>query len=443
MSVPDRSADQPAAQSGPKPSTLRIGRRYRPNRLEGEYDAIVIGSGIGGLTSAACLARTGRKVLVLEQHYTAGGFTHSYSRNGYEWDVGVHYIGDVGSRKSLSRRLYDFVTDGQLQWAPMDANFDRFFIGEERFDVLAGKQAYRDSLRARFPDEEAAIDAYLERLDKASDAVGILGLEKLLPGGPAALFKLARKAILPDYLNRTTYEVLSDLTDNELLKAVITGQWGDSGVPPRESSFVIHSLIAKHYQRGAWYPVGGASRIAETIIPVIQRSGGEVFTYAPVEEILVRRNRARGVRMRDGTEITAPVVISNAGVFNTFGQLLPQPISERHGYRKRLGKVSPSIGHLGLYIGHPGFRRGPGPAENQFLDLPRRKARGESRRVCRRQQGPLSGRVYFLSLRQGPELGAALPGHRHDRNCRARLLRNLREVAECPLGTARRGTTSN
>jgi len=68
------------------PSRIRVGRRYRANRLDGPYDAIVIGSGIGGLT-AACLSKLGRKVAVFEQHYTAGGFTHSYERNGYEWDI--------------------------------------------------------------------------------------------------------------------------------------------------------------------------------------------------------------------------------------------------------------------------------------------------------------------------------------------------------------------
>lgn len=72
-----------------KPSTIRIGTRYRASRLDGPYDAVVIGSGIGGLTTAACLSKAGYKVLVLEQHYTAGGYTHSYARNGYEWDVGV------------------------------------------------------------------------------------------------------------------------------------------------------------------------------------------------------------------------------------------------------------------------------------------------------------------------------------------------------------------
>ena len=120
------------------PSTLRIGRRYRPSRLDGPYDAIVIGSGMGGMTTAACLSRLGKKVLVLEQHYTAGGFTHAYARNGYEWDVGVHYIGDVGSRRSLSRQLFDFVSDAQLEWAPMDNNYDRFFIGDEQFEIGPG-----------------------------------------------------------------------------------------------------------------------------------------------------------------------------------------------------------------------------------------------------------------------------------------------------------------
>lgn len=78
----------------------------------------MIGSGIGGLTTAACLAKAGKKVLVLEQHYTAGGYTHSYARNGYEWDVGVHYIGDMGSSHTLGRRLFDYITDGKLEWAP-------------------------------------------------------------------------------------------------------------------------------------------------------------------------------------------------------------------------------------------------------------------------------------------------------------------------------------
>ena len=120
------------------PSTLRIGKRYRAERVDENYDVIVIGSGIGGLCSAALLSQLGKKVIVLEQHYTAGGFTHAYERNGYEWDVGVHYIGDMG-RKSQGRALFDFISGGHLKWAEMDPVYDRIILGDETFDFVAGK----------------------------------------------------------------------------------------------------------------------------------------------------------------------------------------------------------------------------------------------------------------------------------------------------------------
>ena len=333
------------------PSTIRIGRRYRSHRLDGPYDAIIIGSGIGGMTAAACLAELGKKVLVLEQHYTAGGFTHSYARNGYEWDVGVHYIGDVGAPHTMVRRLFDFVSDGQLQWAPMDDHFDRIFLGDECFDLVATPKKYRAELLKHFPDEAAALDEYFRRIAKASNSMRLLTLQKLMPAGVAKLMSTLHKWRAPSWLNQTTREVLESLTDNQKLIAVLTGQWGDNGLPPAQSSFIIHSLIARHYLYGGYYPVGGASRMAETIIPQIQKNGGELFTYASVEQILIERGRAVGVRMADNTEIRAPVVISNAGVFNTFGNLLPSTVANERGYLKKLDTVKRSMASLGMYIG--------------------------------------------------------------------------------------------
>jgi phytoene dehydrogenase-like protein len=334
-----------------KPSTIRIGRRYRFNRLDGPYDALVIGSGIGGLTTAACLSKMGKKVCVLEQHYTAGGFTHSYDRNGYEWDVGVHYIGDMGSDRTLGRRLFDYVTEGQLKWAPMDDHFDRIFLGDEHYDLVAGKQAYRDALVQAFPQEEQAIDTYLAYMHSIKSGIRLNTVRKVLPAWlerPVAGYQQKKT---PDYFNRTTREVLESLTSNQKLIAVMTGQWGDNGLPPSKSSFIIHSLIAQHYMHGGYYPVGGASRMAETIIPVIQQGGGEVFTYASVEKILVEDGEAVGVLMADGNEIHAPAVISNAGVFNTFGKLLDDSVPQRAAYMERLQQVRPSMASICLYIG--------------------------------------------------------------------------------------------
>src|SRR5210317_913806 len=137
------------------PSTLRIGYRYRPGSLADSYETIVIGSGMGGLTTAALLSSLGQRVCVLEQHYTAGGYTHSYERNGYEWDVGVHYIGDVGA-PTRTRRLFDFLSGGRLEWSPMDAEYDRFYVGDKVFSARAGKQEFRDNLIRQFPEQTDA-----------------------------------------------------------------------------------------------------------------------------------------------------------------------------------------------------------------------------------------------------------------------------------------------
>ena len=336
-----------------QPSTLRIGRRYRPGRLNGPYDALVIGSGIGGLTTAALLAELGWRVAVLEQHYTAGGATHSYERAGYEWDVGVHYLGDMGARTTV-RRLMDFLTQGQLDWAPMDAHYDRFFIGDRVYDAVAGRAEFRDNLVAHFPREAQAIDRYLQLLGEVSRGMRTFTLDRTLPPWAAAIAGPLLRRRLPPSFDRTTWEVLSELTDDPELIAVLTGQWGDLGLPPKRSSFVIQALIAKHYLHGGYYPVGGAWRIADTILPRIRATGGEVFTYARVEQVLVQDGHARGVRMADGTEITASCVISDAGAINTFARLLPAEVSGQHGYDRLIEGVKPSIGHLGVYIGLQG-----------------------------------------------------------------------------------------
>lgn len=332
------------------PSTLRIGYRYRPKRLAPDYDAIVIGSGMGGLTTAALLSELGWKVCVLEQHYTAGGFTHSYERAGYEWDVGVHYIGEVGAA-TRTRKMFDFLTRGQLKWAPMDDEFDRFYIGDRVFNARAGKQAFRDNLLRQFPAEQSAIDQYMKLLDRCGNALSAFGMGRTL--GP-----WARRLLAPwlwwqtrGAYRRNTYDVLSELTDDQELIAVMAGEWGDMGLPPKRSPFMAHAMIARHYLHGGYYPVGGSWRIADTIIPQIQATGGEVFTYAEVTQILVEDGRTVGVEMKDGHRIACDCVISSAGVDNTFNHLLPSQVAESSGYKAKMQSVEPSFGHLGVYIG--------------------------------------------------------------------------------------------
>jgi all-trans-retinol 13,14-reductase len=249
------------------------------------------------------------------------------------------------------RRLMDFLTQGNLHWAPMDAHYDRFFIGDNVYDAVAGREAFRDNLVGYFPREAAAIDRYLTLLSEVSRGMRTFALDRTLPPWAAAIAGPFLRSRLPKSFDRTTWEVLSELTQDPELIAVLTGQWGDMGLPPKRSSFVIQALIARHYLHGGFYPVGGAWRIADTIIPRIRATGGEVFTYARVAEVRVRDGRACGVRMDDGHEIEARCVISDAGAINTFARLLPHDVSRAAGYDALLPRVKPSIGHLGVYIG--------------------------------------------------------------------------------------------
>ncbi len=154
-----------------------------------------------GLPTAALLSELGWKVCVLEQHYTAGGYTHSYERNGYEWDVGVHYIGDVGVR-TRTRRMFDFLTDGKLEWAPMDAEYDRFYVGDKVFTARAGKQEFRDNLVRQFPADEEAIDAYMKLLSQVGGALSTVGIGRVLKPWQRSLASPYLKWKTPDFMFR-------------------------------------------------------------------------------------------------------------------------------------------------------------------------------------------------------------------------------------------------
>jgi phytoene dehydrogenase-like protein len=325
---------------------------YQHLSLPASWDVIVIGSGIGGLSAAALLSIYGRqRVLVLERHYVAGGYTHVFQRHGYEWDVGLHYVGEVQQEDSVLRRAFDTITDGQLEWAPMPDVYDRMVIGNRTFDFVSGVERFRAKMKGYFPDESVAIDGYIAAVQAVQKTIDPYFMEKAIPGPIAYLIgRFLRRPFLR-WANRTTADVLHNLTKNEELIGVLAAQWGDYGLPPRQSSFGVHAMIAHHYFEGASYPVGGASRIAETVATVIERAGGKIVVNAEVSEILLEQNRAVGVRMADGREIRAGKIISDTGAPSTFGSLLGDSSDSVANVRSKLLPIAPSAAHLCLYVG--------------------------------------------------------------------------------------------
>lgn len=325
---------------------------YLTHKPTGNFDVIVIGSGMGGTATAALLAKEGKRVLMLEKHYTPGGFTHVYMRRGYQWDVGVHYVGEMQNEKNMMTKLFHYLSNGKLQWADMGEVYDKMIFGKTVYEFVKGREAFIDKMKTYFPspEDQKAIDEYVQAIYDAQRSQMNFFLEKLLPKFLQPLFsKWLRKRALK--WNRPTLEVLHSITQNKKLIAVLTGQFGDYGLPPAESSFMMHAILAKHYMRGGSYPVGGSGKIFDSIAPCITGAGGEIFVNAGVKEIIIENNKAIGVRMFDGNEYFAKTIVSNAGVHNTFRHLIAPEIALKHSFENQLSKVKPSVGHVCLYIG--------------------------------------------------------------------------------------------
>jgi all-trans-retinol 13,14-reductase len=325
---------------------------YRQANVADTFDAIAIGSGMGGLTAASLLARhAGQRVLVLERHYTAGGFTHVFHRPGYQWDVGVHYIGQVNDPASPLRAAFDHLTDGRLHWHAMPDVYDRVILGGREYEFLSGAEHFRDRLKQYFPSEVPAIDGYFRAVRSCVRSSGLFFASKAVPGPIERIAGSLMRAPFLRRAGRTTADTLAGLGCGRELAGVLTGQWADYGLPPGQSSFGVHAIVAEHYFNGAAYPVGGAGAILETMLPTIEAAGGKLLVSAEVQEVLVdRRGRAIGVRMQDGREFRAATVISDAGAANTYGRLLPQIRETRDALRK-IQRIPPSMAHVSLYVG--------------------------------------------------------------------------------------------
>ncbi|MFZ5445870.1 MAG: phytoene desaturase family protein [Myxococcota bacterium] len=315
----------------------------------GKFDAIVIGSGMGGLTAAVLLAKEGRKrVLVLEQHYRLGGYTHTFTRPGYEWDVGVHYVGQVGEKGQL-RGAYERLTEGRLRWAALPDVYDRVELGGRGYDFPSGTRRWLERMVQYFPREEVALRRYVTLAkETALQSSGFFLARAFPPAVTRALHGTVSRGFL-SRARRTTAQVLGELTVNEELKAVLTGQYGDYGLPPSRSSWAMHATLVTHYFGGGWYPVGGSAAFVEAMAPVIEAHGGHLATYARVKALAVEGGKVVGVRMEDETELRAPVVISDAGLFNTARLLPPEQVPAE--WSRALTTVSRSSSYFSLCLG--------------------------------------------------------------------------------------------
>ncbi|XP_062488139.1 all-trans-retinol 13,14-reductase-like isoform X2 [Pezoporus occidentalis] len=272
---------------------------------------------------------------------------------------GIHYVGQMHAG-SMLRVALDQLTDGQLCWQRLPDPYDEVTLGPRCYQLRAGKTAFAAALEEQFPEEKAAIREFMRLSKVASRHVALLAVLKMVPRCLATL--LVRTGLIycisPVFRMAATShsEAVARLTDNRDLRALLC--YFFYGTAPQDSSFLMNVLMVHHYQRGAWYPRGGASEVAFHAVPLIERAGGAVLVHAPVTRILVSPDgAAMGVAVQKGpseeeeVEIFAPIVISDAGIFNTFGKLLPPLLRSHPEVSSRLAMVRHGMGSFLVFVG--------------------------------------------------------------------------------------------
>lgn len=301
-----------------------------------DFDAIVIGAGPGGLAAAAYLSLAGRRTLVVEARELVGGHMSAFTRSGYEFDIGLHYVSEPGAQEVLRPVGVD------VPFREFDPEAMFLMVGPDReIAVPKGADAFRAVLHEAFPAERQVTDTFLDtakmlsaELDQIPQRPHLRELSRV----PWQLRGLLR------YGGTTVGSYLDSLHASQQLKAALFGCTGGSlGVSPSQASLPVVAMTVAHYLEGLSYPRGGSRAISEGLADVVRRHGGEVRLGAEACRIVVHRGRVRGIELRGASldtppepaeSITAPAVVSAIDLTRTYLRLLSPDVVPRRMVRR-------------------------------------------------------------------------------------------------------------
>jgi phytoene dehydrogenase-like protein len=321
-----------------------------PFRLKGpnDYDAIIIGSGLGGLSCAAAFARQGFKPLVIEQHDKAGGFATAFARpGGFRFDVSLHST-TVGQRNGVYNLIPGFPEISEVEFLP-HPNLFRVIYPD--YDIRVAQRdlpGYIKTVTNLFPEEKEGIAGLFEDMgglaqdiQRLSAARGNVDMSRFPQDFP-------HLAVL---YNKTWGEMLGMRVKNPKLKAILSSQSGYYGLPPSRLSCFYYALPFMGYiTYGGFYPKGRSQDISNAFVRYIESHGGSVLLNTRVNKILLKGDSAVGVATADGKEFSSKVVVSNANPFDTFRKMLPEQKLTTE-YEEKWKQYSVSLSCFQVFLG--------------------------------------------------------------------------------------------
>ena len=313
-----------------------------------DYQVIVIGSGAGGLSSAITLSKKGFSVLLLEAMSSFGGYLNPFSRKGYRFDTGLHYMGELGKGERFLSLLDRLGIADKMRFIELDPEgFDRYVFGDYEFRLCKGKHRFKERLLQAFPKEERGIKKFLDVSDKIAKAVET---STVMAGGLTGMLRfLLKNPVMLKYSRVPYQKLLDDVTSDKRLQAVLTGYCGDYGLPPKRASIIVAMLVLNHYFTGAYYPHGGSGAFRDAFLDALRNHGATMKNKARVVRI-DKKGEEFSVETEPGDHYTAQVVISDADPVITLGKLVNSSIVPAK-IQKKVERLRPSLGAFYAFIG--------------------------------------------------------------------------------------------
>jgi len=307
------------------------------------HDAVVIGSGLGGLTCGAFLARAGMRVLVLEKHLRPGGYADAFRRGRFVFDCGIHSV-PLAPGGVMDRMLARIGVRGRIEPLAMPHMFA--FRSPSMSAVLpASTDQMRAFLEERFPGQRAN----LRRLDE--DARYFRDTVAQADYDFEQGFVERHRDFAERYHNRPFDDYIGSVVSDPGLRHTFRSMWPYTGIPAQRAATVFYFMMfTMHYLEGSYGCRGGFAALAGALCAVIAEQGGEVRTRHEVTSLRVEGSRVRAAVCADGSEYEGTVFVSNASPHLLHGRLLPEAARNRRWLR-RLSNLRPSLSCVGVYLG--------------------------------------------------------------------------------------------